>query len=96
MQRYNQFSTIITDDKQRRRYSTMYHPVIPRSSADIYIITKSADRLDLLSYQYYGDSRYWPVIARANLLHSPSLKIEPGIQIRIPMIDIDQIDTENL
>lgn len=84
MQRYEEFAEIINDKTGKRRYSTLYYPNIAKKSSDIYIISKISDRLDLLSSQYYNDVRYWPIIAKANKISSPSLRLPIGIRIRIP------------
>jgi len=43
------------------------------------------DRLDLLAFDFYGDTSYWWVIASANALPGDSLYLEPGMQLRIPV-----------
>lgn len=84
MQRYEEFTEIITASQGKRRYSTLYYPRLERRTSDIFIISKKSDRLDLLSNQYYGDSRYWPIIAKANNLHNGTIRVPVGIRIRIP------------
>lgn len=84
MQRYEQFAEIIQASQRKRRYSTLYYPRFERKTSDIYIITKLSDRMDLLAYQYYGDPRYWPIIAKANNLHNATIKPPVGIRLRIP------------
>lgn len=84
MQRYEEFGEVLKDSNGKRRYSTMYYPKLENKTSDIYIITKSSDRLDLLSNQYYNDPRYWPIIAVANKLFSPTFRIKTGIRLRIP------------
>lgn len=83
MQRYEEFSPIIKDEG-KRRYSTLYYPRFPRKSSDIYIIAKISDRLDLLAYEYYGDPRYWVILARANKLNNATIKPPVGFRLRIP------------
>jgi nucleoid-associated protein YgaU len=67
---------------------TVYHsqllPYIEPSDSDILIITEEEDRLDLLAYQFYNDSNLWWVIALYNNLTDIDLKLEPGLQLRIP------------
>ena len=67
---------------------TVYHskllPYIEPSDSDILIITEEEDRLDLLAYQFYNDSNLWWVIAVYNNLTDIDLKLEPGLQLRIP------------
>ena len=65
------------------------------SSNDIYILSKSTDRLDLLANDYYGDSNAWWIISKANpdKIKRDSLFLNPGLQIRIPMNISDIYDT---
>jgi hypothetical protein len=84
MLRYKEFTEVIKTDEGKRRYSTLYYPKFEQRSSDIYIITKITDRLDLLSYQYYGDTRYWVVLAKANKLNNATIKPPVGFRLRIP------------
>jgi nucleoid-associated protein YgaU len=84
MQRYEEFAEIIKDKDGKRRYSTLYYPNIAPRNSDKYIITKISDRLDLISAAEYGDVRYWVIIARANKISSPTLRLPVGIRLRIP------------
>lgn len=84
MQRYEKFADIIKVSQGKRRYSTIYYPKIAPKTTDIYIITKQSDRLDSLAYQYYGDTRLWVIIAKANLLHNATIRVPVGRRIRIP------------
>ena len=84
MQRYQEYTEILKNDAGKRRYSTLFYPDFEKRSSDLYIITKSTDRLDLLAYQYYRDSRYWVIIAKANKLHDATIRVPIGIQLRIP------------
>lgn len=84
MQRYQEYTEIIKNDEGKRRYSTLYYPKFERKSTDKYIISKASDRLDLLAYQYYGDSRYWIILAKVNKLYNATLRIPIGTRLRIP------------
>lgn len=84
MLRYKEFAEVIKNDDGKRRYSTLYYPKFERQSSDIYIIAKISDRLDLLAHQYYGDSRYWIVLAKANKLNNATIKPPIGFRLRIP------------
>lgn len=84
MQRYEKFAEIIQVSQRKRRYSTMYYPTPERKSTDIFIIAKKNDRLDLLANTYYGDPRMWIMLAKANRLHSGTIRVPPGIRLRIP------------
>jgi hypothetical protein len=66
-----------------RTFNTMLLPDIPKNDEDIYIYTREGDRLDLLSYEYYGSAEYWWVLAQANNIKG-SWVVEPGIRFRIP------------
>lgn len=74
--------------KQNRRgpqyYINNLYPDIPLSADDSYVIAVLGDRLDLLAFDFYGDTSFWWVIASANSLSGDSLYLEPGAQIRIP------------
>jgi hypothetical protein len=63
-------------------YKTTIFDKVPKSNDDIYVLTQSGDRLDLLAYQFYGDISLWWYIARANNLFS--INVPPNIQLRIP------------
>jgi hypothetical protein len=67
-----------------RYYSNNIYPDIPLSNDDSYVIPVLGDRLDLLAFDFYGDTSFWWVIASANSLSGDSLYLEPGIQLRIP------------
>lgn len=92
MQRYEEFAEIITASQGKRRYSSLYYPRFELKSTDIYLITKKSDRLDLLAFRYYGDTRYWVIIAKANRLHNATLRVPVGIRLRIPFpLELDTI-----
>ena len=76
----------IDRDTKKRFYKNIEYPMIPLSPDDIYIVSKIGDRLDLLANDFYGDSRYWWIISRANCdkIKTDSFFIDPGLQIRIP------------
>ena len=61
-------------------------PEIPSPANDLYVITTSGDRLDLLAEQFYRDVRLWWVIPAANMdkISRDSFALKPGIEIRIP------------
>lgn len=99
MLRYSEFTEIIKTDEGKRRYGSLYYPKFERKSSDIYIICKLSDRLDLLAHQYYGDSRYWVILARANNLNNATIKPPVGFRLRIPYPltngDISQLFTDS-
>lgn len=77
----------------KRYYTNNIYPDIPLSDEDSYVITVLGDRLDLLAFDFYGDTSLWWIIASANALPGDSLYLEPGSQIRIP-VNVSQIVNE--
>ena len=71
---------------KNRYYKNIEYPEIPISPNDVYIISKTTDRLDLLANDYYNDYKLWWVISKANpdKIQRDSLFLNPGLQIRIP------------
>jgi len=67
-----------------RQFKSNIYPPIPRKVDDIYLISNSGDRLDLLSFKYYQDQSLWWIIAVANGLGKHGMIVPPGIQLRIP------------
>tara|TARA_R110000851_G_scaffold309676_2_gene469223 strand:- start:320 stop:625 length:306 start_codon:yes stop_codon:yes gene_type:complete len=87
MNRYKNIIEQRLDTKRgRKRYNSNLPPMIEKLDTDIYIISRAGDRLDMLSYEYYGEQSQWWVIAQANHIGKGTLAIEPGIRIRIPSI----------
>ena len=62
--------------------ATTIYDIIPESDNDTYVISQYGDRLDLLAYQYYGDTSLWWYIAKANGLKV--MVIPTGTSLRIP------------
>ena len=76
-----------------RYYRDNKYPTIPLSDTDIYVVTSTGDRYDLLATQYYRDQTLWWIISIANsLLPQNSIFIPIGTQLRIPL-DINGILT---
>lgn len=67
-------------------YKYIKYPEVPLSFDDIYIITKTEDRLDLLAEQFYKDTSLWWIISIANpgLVKRDSFFVPGGVQLRIP------------
>lgn len=84
MARYTYAETLTTKETKKRYLESVIYPKIPFSDEDVYVITQSTDRLDLLSNQYYGNPQYWWVIAIANNINDGTLYIQEGRQLRIP------------
>ena len=83
MSRYEN-NKIIKSKDLNRVYKSNIYPKIERSATDIYIITRSGDRLDLLANKYYNDQNLWWIIAVANNLGGSGLIVPPAKQLRIP------------
>jgi hypothetical protein len=77
-------------------YVNNVYPEIPPSNNDDYVVTVLGDRLDLLAFDFYGDSNLWWVIASANSLPGDSLVVEPGTQLRIPSNLMGALNTYKL
>jgi len=84
MSRYES-NKIIKGRNSSRIYKSNIYPKIERSVTDIYIITRSGDRLDLLANKYYNDQNLWWIIAVANNLGGSGLIVPPAKQLRIPI-----------
>ena len=92
MSRYES-NKIIKSNDANRVYKSNIYPIIKRSVTDIYIITRSGDRLDLLANKYYNDQNLWWIIAIANNLGKSGLIVPPAKQLRVPT-DIAEILSE--
>jgi phage tail protein X len=68
----------------RQVYRSKIYPNIPPSDQDTFVATETGDRLDTLAYQFYGDSRYWWIIATSNNIHDANIGFEEGTILRIP------------
>ena len=83
----NRLKSIIKKTGSRGRfYKYIKYPEVPLSFDDIYVITKTEDRFDLLANQFYGDTSLWWIISIANpgLVKRDSFFVPGGIQLRIP------------
>lgn len=83
--RYQNIKEVKYESTGSQYYINNIYPDIPLSNEDNYVITVLGDRLDLLAFDFYGDTSYWWVIASANSLPGDSLYLEPGTQLRIPV-----------
>jgi hypothetical protein len=82
MARYKNTKTVRGDDNILKYETTIYQKV-PESNNDIYVITQSGDRLDLLANQFYGDSKLWWFIAHINNINT--MNLEAGVRLRISL-----------
>ena len=81
MGRYENTKIKINKNGVRSLDSTFYHQ-IPERDDDIWVISQHGDRLDTIAHQFYGDSKLWWYIAKANNL--TFLTIPNGTSLRIP------------
>ena len=60
--------------------------IIPKDNSDLvyYVENQYENRIDLISAIFYGDARYWWVIAQVNDLLDPYSEIFPGRMLIIP------------
>lgn len=82
--RYQNIQIVKTDASSNRYYVNNVYPDIPYSENDSYVITVLGDRLDILAFNFYGETSLWWVIASANSLSGDSIYLTPGTQLRIP------------
>ena len=82
--RYRYATNLTTTDTKRKYLGSVIYPKIKASNDDMYIVTDSADRLDILASKYYADQTLWWIIAVANNLNDASYSIAAGKQLRIP------------
>ena len=73
-------NTKIQNVKGKKILKTTILPNIGADIADVIIISRYGERLDLLSNEHYGTPSYWWIIAEANSLEVLSF----DMQIRIP------------
>ena len=76
---------VVLDSNGKRIYPALLDPIINTTETDIYVLTVSGDRLDLLAWKYYRNESYWWIIQSANPdLRKDSLVLPSGLQLRIP------------
>jgi len=84
MDRYRNIKTLKNTQGIEYYRGTKY-PEIPLSENDIYVITVTGDRLDVIANRYYGDSTLYWIISAANPSQSfSSMYLIEGSQLRIP------------
>ena len=67
-----------------QKYITARLYKFPKRPTDKYIITRDADRLDLLAKEFYNSEKLWWILADSNNLGKGNLNTPSGIQLRIP------------
>lgn len=60
--------------------------ILPKDPSDIiyYVENQYENRIDLIAAIFYGDARYWWVIAQINDIIDPHSEISPGRMLVIP------------
>lgn len=83
-------SDYVNNGKQYIDISTLGDISFKKSSNDRYhrIEDRDINRIDLISYRYYGSVYLWWVIALANDIMDPLLGLSVGSIIRIPDITV--------
>jgi len=92
--RYQTIDTIKTDTG-KQIYSQVYYPSIGDKEDDIYIITSYNDRLDLIAYDFWGDTSFWWLVAMVNNLECDSFYPPIGTQLKIPKDVVPLINAFN-
>ena len=80
--RYENISTKKVNKKTV--FKPTLYPKIPLRDDDIYIFSRQSEKLEHISYRFYGTPEYWWVIAKANNISKGSIFLEQGKQLRIP------------
>ena len=77
---------VLRRDNRKRYFVPLKYPEIPLSADDLYVITTTGDRLDLLANQFYRNPDYWWIIATANpdVIRRDSFNLKPSLELRIP------------
>jgi hypothetical protein len=81
--RYQNIGTQKTLSKKVGYLPTRYPSLAPTNN-DYYIIARAEDRLDLIAFDFFGDSTLWWIIATANDIPGDSMYPPMGFQLRIP------------
>jgi hypothetical protein len=87
--------TGIASTSGKAMYQPTYYPSTNAKENDSYIITGTEDRLDLIAYDFYGDSTLWWIIAMVNNLEGDSMFPPVGLQLRIPSNASDLLNAFN-
>jgi len=82
MASYNRYKSFVTNGT----YKKVPFIEVPYGNGDLYVYYEvGKTRLDLLSYQYYGDPNYGWLILQANpTVGSLEYKIQDNTKLRIP------------
>jgi len=86
MAKYTNEITVTTTEQGKRYYTSALPTSYEPNETDFTYTSQLGDRWDLLAHKFYGVSRYWYVLARANGGVNGSIFITPGTQVIIPEI----------
>lgn len=86
MAKYINEITVTTTEQGKRYYTSALPESYEPNETDFTYTSQLGDRWDLLAHRFYGSSRYWYVLARANGGVNGSIFITPGTQVIIPEI----------
>jgi len=92
--RYLTIQTQKTDDG-KNIYRQTYYPEFGINEDDIYIITSTTDRYDMIAKDFWGDETNWWLIPMLNNLECDSFYPPIGVQLRIPIDVVQLINTFN-
>jgi len=71
-----------TDDVEH--WGNVEYPVIEESADDFFYTTVRRDRIDLLSYRFYGVADLWWIIAIANGINLLPSELHENMRLRCP------------
>ena len=80
----HKFTKIHIKQNKGKCWNTTILPIIEKSFNDRFIFTRDGDRLDNLAFEFYGDPRFWIILAIANHLGKGTTTVHAGLQLRIP------------
>ena len=94
MSRYKSTLTNESTENKNLKYNTTIYEEVPERNDDVFLVSQTGDRLDLLANQYYGSPAYWWIIANANNIHDGKLGLKDGTILRIPANHMEIIRKE--
>lgn len=83
---YSMFAnTPVYDVDNEVVFGLMKDVVVPDASDDLYTVPPGGEnRLDAISYKFYGTPALWWVISRVNNVEDPLVGVELNATLRIP------------
>lgn len=67
------------------QYGLMKDAVVPDPTDQVFVVPPDGvERLDLISFSFFGTPELWWVIARLNNMQDPLTAVPVGTRIRIP------------